>query len=240
LFFQYTLAEVNQGEWTMWQCYNYTVDEHPHVWRVLDMKPASTPDMSIYASSTTGNGRQNGGAQQPPNGQPGAGGGAGGGGGGGGAGGGNGGPPPALRVCEAPGCGLPRNWHPGRRMVVNGNGIGTIQNPPNRPGPYQGGGGGGGGAGGKGKGKGKKGKGKGRGGKGGKGKGGLPAHMVGKALKMPASAEWQQGQPVCFDAHHPDGSRCSLGGCCWTSHRCPAFKADGSIWGENHSLSAHH
>lgn len=142
----------------------------------------------------------------------------------------NGGNPnnPEPKRCEQ--CGKARKDHPNKRIVSNGKGFCSLAKKTDAPGD----------AAAKGKGKGKKGKkgNKGKGKGGGKGKSNAPPHMANLAQRMPASAEFPQGQPVCFWAHSPGGSTCSLGDGCWMSHKCPVF-VNGAPCAKNHLASQH-
>ena len=169
------------------------------------------------------------------------------------------------RLCEK--CGLPRKDHPGpsKRIVTRNRlgqlaGVCSFENPTKGGGKRRGGrptGSGGGGdastktggdppsdpgaaarAGAIGKGlkpgspAGNKGLGKGTTAK------GAPPWMAKMALKMPATPDFPDGQPVCFWRHNPAGSSCRGGATCRMSHACPVF-VNGKICGQMHSAADH-
>ena len=72
--------------------------------------------------------------------------------------------------------------------------------------------------------------------KGRQGKQNTPEWMSGCAQRTPPSAQHPSGVPFCFAFHAPGGT-CS--GSCSMSHRCPRFKADGTVCMQAHALPQH-
>lgn len=70
-----------------------------------------------------------------------------------------------------------------------------------------------------------------------KGKRKLPEFLKGCAMRMPANADNPYGQEVCIDWNDP--AKGCRGTRCVRYHKCPKFKKDGTICGEDHIAINH-